>query len=162
MYGTNDCSAADLLTNKNLEVQPPSHKDSTYSRYGMVTTNTDTLVIKIVQLNPGGLLHGNCKTNISFLRDVAACNQPLCIALVETHLKPDIGDPEIYISQYIVIQSSRKETSHGGVAMHIREYLRSKALLSYSNSVRGTQIVYIKQIDIVISSTYRPLDARCS
>lgn len=43
--------------------------------------------------------------------------------LVETHFGPDIGDAEIHMPQYVIMLSDRKEMSHGGIAVYIRDDL---------------------------------------
>lgn len=158
MHGAKDGTAADLATIAQMGLSP-IHKTTTANRPKMGTTGSSTHITSILLLNIRGLLSLSNRTKIPFLRDLVACNQALCIALMETHQKPDIGNAEIHIPQYVVFWTDRKERSHGGVAMYIREDLTSQVLLSHSNSVCDTLIIHIRQLNVVICATYRPPDA---
>ena len=114
----------------------------------------------MILLNIRGLKTLKDRTKVPLLRDLTACNQALCIALTETHLKPDIADAEVHIHGYVLLRTDRRDRTHGGVAVYIRDDVSPEVLLSHSNSVCDTLIVRIKQTDMVICITYRPPDAQ--
>ncbi len=125
----------------------------------MGITDTSPNVTPILLLNIRGLLQLSNRSKIPYLRDLATCNQAMCMALTETHLTSNISDAELHIPNYVIYRTDRKERSHGGVAMYIREDITVTVLLSHSNSVCDTLMVHIRQLDVVICTTYRPPDA---
>ena len=104
-------------------------------------------------LNVRGLLQLSNRSKISYLRDLATCSQALCMALTETHLTPNIGDAEIHIPKYVVFRTDRKDRSHGGVAMYIREDVTPVVLLSYLMGMLGnsmmSSLAYMEAMDMV-------------
>ncbi|XP_036369725.1 uncharacterized protein LOC118768055 [Octopus sinensis] len=137
----------------------PLSKTTTNDGSRMATTNTRdpcTDITPIFLLNIWGLLRTGDRDKFLYLEDLAACNQAICMVLTEMHLTSNIEDAKIKIPEDAVLRTNRKDRSHGGVAMYIRKDVTPLLLLSRSNSVCDTLIGHIKQIDVVVCSTYRP------
>ena len=133
--------------------------DSSTTTVGRGVANTHSpFTTPVLLLNARGLmpLHQH---KIPYLRDLVTCNQAICMALTETHLTADIADAEIQIPEYNLLRTDRKDRTHGGVAVYIREDVTPVVLLSHSNSVCDTLIVQFIQIKMVMCITYRPPDA---
>lgn len=107
----------------NKEPYPLLYKTTTINRYGMASLNTYTVTTPIFLLNFGDLLHHNNKSNFFFfLRDLAACSQVSCTALVKTQLSPKIEEAGVHVPKYTTL-TDRWEMSHDGVPVYNREDL---------------------------------------
>ena len=132
--------------------------DDTHSNATAGATTDTPNVTPVLLLNARGLVKLT-SSKIPYLRDLATCSQAICVALTETHLTSNIADAEIHIPKYAVFRTDRRDRTHGGVAMYIREDVTPLVLLSHSNAVCDTLIVHMKQLEMVICTTYRPPDA---
>ena len=82
-------------------------------------------------------------------------NSPF-ICLTETHLNPDVLDAEISIEGYNLFRSDRLNRSHGGVCTYVRKDLAVVSEIKDSNSYCDFQILYLPQLNLVITNVYRP------
>ena len=74
---------------------------------------------------------------MKYLRDTAIESNAPFIALTETHLKPDILDPEVKIEGWSLYRTDRGPgKSHGGVAIYLRNDLIGQLVASHSNIQR--------------------------
>lgn len=77
----------------------------------------------------------------------------------QTYQSANIRHAEIHVPTCTVFRTDRKEKSNGGVARYIRENATVLLLLTHSNVVCDTLLVYLKQNDVVISILYHLPDA---
>ena len=83
-------------------------------------------------------------------------NKPYIVAIVESHLNKDIEAAEIKMDNYELFRSDRKDRSHGGVLLYVRQDIPAVQTLSFSNSVCEALAVKVKVLDLMIAILYRP------
>ena len=94
---------------------------------------------------------------MKYLRDTAIESNAPFIALTETHLKPEILDPEVKIDGWSLFRSDRGPgKSHGGVAIYLRNDLIGQLVTSHSNSMCETLVVKVKTLNLILICVYRP------
>ena len=94
---------------------------------------------------------------MKYLRDTAIESNAPFIALTETHLKPDILDPEVKIEGWSLYRTDRGPgKSHGGVAIYLRNDLIGQLVASHSNSMCETLAVKVKTLNLILICVYRP------
>ena len=94
---------------------------------------------------------------MKYLRDTAIESNAPFIALTETHLKPDILDPEVKIEGWSLYRTDRGPgKSHGGVAIYLRKDLIGQLVTSHSNSMCETLAVKVKTLNLILICVYRP------
>ena len=77
--------------------------------------------------------------------------------MTETHLKPEILDPEVKIDGWSLYRSDRGPVkSHGGVAIYLRNDLIGQLVTSHSNSMCETLVVKVKTLNLILVCVYRP------
>ena len=108
--------------------------------------------------NIQGLYPKTNQSKVAFLKELAAEEDPMYIALTESHLKKEVMDAEIEIDKYTPYRADRKTRSHGGVVTYVRSDLTPdiKLLLSYSNSKVEILALHIKPVNTIVINCYRP------
>ena len=98
------------------------------------------------------------KAKIPFISELANEDGFQFISLVETHLTDEIHDAEIEIQNYTPFRADRRDRSHGGALIYLRQDLVASCeiLNRYSNSVCELICVHVKQINTIIATIYRP------
>ena len=73
---------------------------------------------------------------MKYLRDTAIESNAPFIAITETHLKPEILDPEVKIDGWSLYRTDRGPgKTHGGVAIYLRNDLIGQLVVSHSNNM---------------------------
>ena len=82
----------------------------------------------------------------------------MLIALTESHLKNEVKEAEIFITNFTPYRVDRKGRSHGGAIIYLRNNLASAAqpLISYSNGECEVIAVKIPTYNLVTINCYRP------
>ena len=94
---------------------------------------------------------------MKYLQDTAIESNAPFIALTETHLKPEILDPEVKIDGWSLYRTDRGPgKSHGGVAIYLRNDLIGQLVTSHSNSICETLVVKVKTLNLILVCVYRP------
>lgn len=108
--------------------------------------------------NIQGLYPKSNQTKVPFLEELTVEEDPMVIALTETHLHNGIKDEEIAICNYTPYRTDRHNRSHGGAMLYVRNNiaLTTTQLLSYSNGQVEIIAVHLKQLNMVIINCYRP------
>ena len=98
------------------------------------------------------------QNKIPMLGELALDGNTDIIALSETHLSGDILDVELNMKNFTLYRADRKERSHGGVALYIKNELATdlEVLTKFSNKTTELLSVHIKKLDLVIINVYRP------
>ena len=107
--------------------------------------------------NIQGLYPKSNQSKVPFLRELAAEEDPMFIALTETHLR-EVREAQINIYNYTTFEVDRETQSHGGVILYIRNDLAAttKTVLAVSNGEVELIIVHILPMNIMIINCYRP------
>ncbi|XP_076061613.1 uncharacterized protein LOC143037360 [Oratosquilla oratoria] len=108
--------------------------------------------------NIQGLYPKSNKSKVSFLKELTLEEDPMFIALTETHLATNVKDSEIGITNYTLYRADREGRSHGGVMVYLRHDLaaHTMTLLSHSNGVIELLALHITNINLIIVNCYRP------
>lgn len=108
--------------------------------------------------NIQGLYPKTNQNKVPFLREIAEEEDPMFIALTETHLKSDVKEAEISITKYTPFRVDRETRSHGGVIVYIRNDLATdtKQILSVSNGQVEVIALQISPMGMIIVNCYRP------
>ena len=80
------------------------------------------------------------------------------MAITESHLRPDVRNEKVNIENYTLFRTDRKNRSHGGVDMYVRDDLASSTslLLSFSDGTIEVLVVKIQKKNQVVLVMYRP------
>ena len=115
----------------------------------------------IVLGNIQGLYPKSNQTKVLFLKELAIIEDPMCIALTETHLHSEVKDADIEIENYSPFRVERDGKKCGGVILYIRndECLDAKQILSISNGQVEVIAVHLTSKDLVVINCYRPPQA---
>ena len=110
-------------------------------------------------LNIQGLYPKSNQTKLGYLSDLTAQNNPLFLAITETHLKEEY-DAEISIDNYTILRSDRSTRKGGGVALFIRsDVLYDHArTVRFSDAVNELLITTLVNEKLIIILLYRPPD----
>ena len=108
-------------------------------------------------MNIQGLYPMKNRTKVAHLSDLATESNAPFIAITETHLTADILTAELHISGYTMYRSDRLGgRSHGGCAVYCRDDLTVTEISKYSNNFCESQILEIKELELVLINIYRP------
>lgn len=77
--------------------------------------------------NIQGLYPKYNQSKVPFLKELAEEVDPMFIALTETHLRGEVKEAEISITNYSPYRVDRETRSHGGVITYIRNDLAEDA-----------------------------------
>lgn len=80
------------------------------------------------------------------------------LALTETHLNENILNTEIAMQFFTLFTADRKDRSHGGIAIYLREELaaNTETLVSLSNGTTELLAVYLRKAYVVLITLYQP------
>ena len=107
-------------------------------------------------MNIQGLYPMSNRTKVAYLSDLAAESVAPFIALTETHLTAEILSAEIQITGYTLYRSDRQGgRSHGGCGVYCRDDLTVRELEKYSNNFCESQVIEIKELDLILVNVYR-------
>ena len=115
-------------------------------------------LLSFFMLNTRGL-YPKCNQNkIPMLKELASEDNSTFLALTETHLSSDIIDAEISIPGYTIFRTDRKDRSHGGVAVYVRDDFAASTekLAGFSDGTIEFIVLYVKKLDLIIVNLYRP------
>ena len=72
------------------------------------------------------------QSKVPYLAELVKKNKYMYIAVTESHLKAEIRSAEVSIDNY---RADKKDRSHGGVGLYVRNNLaaRAKVIMSESN-----------------------------
>ena len=108
-------------------------------------------------MNIQGLFPMSNRTKVAHLRDLAAESNTPFISLTETHLSEDILSAEVQIPGYTLYRSDRQGgRTHGGCAIYCRDDLTVKERAKYSNNFCESQVIELKELDLILVNIYRP------
>ena len=100
------------------------------------------------------------RTKVAYLADLAAESTAPFLTLTETHFTPDMKSAEVAILGYTLYRSDRLGgRSHGGCASYVRDDLTAVEKRKYSNNCCESQILEIKEMDLLLINIYRPPSA---
>ncbi|KAK4328660.1 hypothetical protein Pmani_000968 [Petrolisthes manimaculis] len=109
-----------------------SHKGQQQQQQsGVATAKSDSPLAQRTRSTIETVMMGNIqglypKTHINkvpFLKELAEQEDPMIIALTETHLKSEMKEAEINIINYTPFRVDRETRSHGGVIIYVRNDL---------------------------------------
>ena len=85
--------------------------------------------------NIQGLYPKTNQSKLPFLRELSREEDFMFIVLTETHLSEGVTEAEINITNYTLFRIDRKERTHRGTIIYLRDdvALNAKTLLSYSD-----------------------------
>ncbi|KAK3884903.1 hypothetical protein Pcinc_010877 [Petrolisthes cinctipes] len=108
--------------------------------------------------NIQGLYPKTNQSKVPFIGELAIEHDLMFIALTETHLKEEIGNAEIAVTNYTPFRADRENRSHGGVITYVRNDLAPDTvpLLVYSNGQVELLVIKIKSLNLLIFNCYRP------
>ena len=124
-----------------------------------VTRQYTNTAHKVIVLNVEGLLPYKFKEKIKLLSELIKEEKALILALTETHLSENIREAEIAIENYTSFRTDRADQrKKGGVITYIQNHQAAltEVLYSESNSYTETQMLFIKDIDVIFINMYRP------
>ncbi|KAK3861456.1 hypothetical protein Pcinc_032580 [Petrolisthes cinctipes] len=115
----------------------------------------------IIMGNIQGLYPKTNQTKVLFLKELAVVEDPIFIALTETHLHSEVNNAEIHIENYSPFRVERDRRKCGGVILYIRDdvSLETKQMLSISNGQVEIIAVHLASKNIVVINCYRPPQA---
>ena len=123
------------------------------------TVSSSENALKLIVANAYGLYTTKNKTKVKFLKEYSLTEQASIICVTETHLNPSIRDAEIGMEDHTVYRCDRSEgRPRGGVAIYIKENKSWSVdvLLCHSNSFVETLAVYVKALNLLLITIYRP------
>ncbi len=123
------------------------------------TLSTMTPYTTIMFGNVAGLLTRNDKTKLKILNEEATTENAILIALTESHLKEYNFDSEIQLGGYTSFRTDRASNrKKGGVITYVLNTFSAcvEILASGSNTYVEYHMLYIKQIDLIVITLYRP------
>ena len=102
------------------------------------------------------------QSKVPYLAELAKENKYMYIAVTESHLKTEISSTEISIDNYTLYRADRKDRSHGGVGLYVRNDLtaRAKVIMGESNSETEVLVVSVCGSETLIVTIYRPPKAK--
>ena len=121
-----------------------------------VSNTPTTCFSSIIYANIQGLKY-QTTNKVPFIQGLLTEGNAIFAALTETHIK-DHEDSEVWIPNYNLYRTDRKNRSGGGVALYIKDTLICTELLSYTDDVCEVLIIKIKNIDLIIVLIYKPPD----
>ena len=77
-------------------------------------------------------------------------------ALTKTHLKSYHFDAEVSVKDYTIYRADRSNRIKGGVAIFVHNKFPVTRQFSYSNSYCEAAMVYLSDLNMIISAVYRP------
>ena len=108
-------------------------------------------------MNIRGLYPRNNKTKVAYLSDLAQESKAPFIALTESHLSAEVLCAEVAIPNYTLYRSDRDGgRTHGGCAIYVRNDLTVIERGKHSNNCCESQIVEIKELELLVINIYRP------
>ena len=128
----------------------------------LVHTNTSDQTSELLEnfllCNIQGLYPMKNHSKVPYIAELASESDYTFIALTESHLTPDIKDEEVKIVNYTLFRTDRKNRSHGGVVLYIRDDIAPSVeiLLSHSDGMNELLIVKIKKRQQIVAVLYRP------
>ena len=109
--------------------------------------------------NIEGLLPHKNKYKVKMLEEKALLEEIKIIALVETHLRPEICDAEIRINGFTCFRQDRaNDVKKGGVCIYVSDELARDTEIMSSGSVGNLEWATIRmhRPNLVLSNIYRP------
>ncbi|XP_076069761.1 uncharacterized protein LOC143041638 [Oratosquilla oratoria] len=108
--------------------------------------------------NIQGLYPKSNQAKVAMLKELAYQRNLIFLALTETHLTRDHLDAEVTIDGYTIHRADRKNRSHGEVIIYTRNYLAAciENVESFSNGTVELLKIYIKNLDMLVMTVYRP------
>ncbi|XP_076045726.1 uncharacterized protein LOC143027968 [Oratosquilla oratoria] len=108
--------------------------------------------------NIQGLYPKSNQSKVPYLGDLAKIEDFMIIALTETHLSVDVRDAEIQLENYTIYRTDRKNRSHGGTIIYLRDDItpNAKLILSYTDDQVQLQALHIQKLNMVVINCYRP------
>ncbi|KAK4302915.1 hypothetical protein Pmani_025032 [Petrolisthes manimaculis] len=115
----------------------------------------------IIMGNIQGLYPKANQSKVPFLNELAVLEDPIFIALTETHLHSEVNNAEIHIENYSPFRVERDRRKCGGVILYIRDdvSLEAKQMLSISNGQVEIIAVHLTSKNLVVINCYRPPQA---
>ena len=108
-------------------------------------------------MNIEGLIPSSFKEKLPLIKETLAESNTIIASFTESHLNHNIKDAEVHISGYNIISTDRTNRKKGGIITYMKEDLPSlQVLLSTSNSFTEAQVIYLKDLDIIFTTVYRP------
>ena len=116
------------------------------------------LLHSLIVLNIEGILPSTFKAKLQLLSELAQEEKALIISLTESHLSENIKEAEIKIQNYTPFRTDRYQRKKGGVVSYIHDSIAAptEILLSESNSYTEAQVLYIKDVNLILINIYRP------
>ncbi|MPC34244.1 hypothetical protein E2C01_027628 [Portunus trituberculatus] len=92
------------------------------------------------------------------LAEMAQQENALFFSLIETRMRNDHLNSELYIKDYTTFRADRSSSSHGGVATYIRDDIASSTeeLKLFSNGTTELLSLYLRKIGLILITVYRP------
>ena len=110
----------------------------------------------IIYANIQGLKY-QTTNKVPFIQGLLSEGNAVFAALTETHIK-DHEDSEVWIPNYNLFRTDRKNRSGGGVALYVKDTMICTELLSCTDDVCELLIIKISNINLIIILIYKPPD----
>ena len=153
-------------SSSSISLQTPSsigdpQSTSTPTREDLVPHQQSRRKIRPCNNNQRKLVLMNCQSvcnKKTELETLLLSVKPDIVIATESWLKPDIGSPEIFPSNYNVYRKDRVDQDGGGVFILVSSHLISCALDEYSSDLEAVwvEVKEEKGPNIVIGAYYRP------
>ena len=106
-------------------------------------------------MNIRGLYPLRNKTKVSYLKDLAIESNAPLIAMTETHWSANVHSAEVHIPGYTLYRSDRTGgRTHGGAAVYCRDDLTIVEKFKYSNNYCESQVLEIKELEMILINFY--------
>jgi hypothetical protein len=89
-------------------------------------------------------------------------DDPLFVSVCESWLKPHISDAQVNIPNYQIVRQDRMNRSRGGVILYVHNSLPTSNVRTFDDGTCEAVMCYIKSINTIVTSIYRPPDTSVS
>lgn len=106
--------------------------------------------------------HSRSKHKLQSLKEDYVNSEVPFISICESWLKHHITNAQINIPNYQIVRQDRDKRHRGGVLLYVHNSLPTSNICSFDDGFCGAVMCYIKSINAVVASIYRPPGAPIS
>ena len=111
-------------------------------------------------MNPGA--YSKSRHKLQCLKEEHIDSNTAWISVLESCLEPHIKDAQVNIPNYQIHRQDRRIRDRGGVLLYVHDSLPTSNVETFDDSYCGAVLCYIKSIDAIVISVYRPPNAPVS
>ena len=145
--------SAHLYTHTHTHTHTQSNAPSSHGQSG--NRLTQIFLLNIAGMSPASV---NQQYKVKYIEESVKSSEKFVPVFVinETHLKPNIYDAEVNISEYNIHRSDRTDRKGGGTAVYVHQSITIDNIEKFSDSVSDAVLLYSKHLNLVIIGMYRP------